>query len=116
MAYRVERALDTDRDLEAIFDFLVRSYIDFGEQRGDAFERAGARLADIEAGMAAIGGAPHQGTLRPDLAPKLRSVTKGRAIYYFAVDDDLRRVRFLAVFFGGQDHQRTMLKRLLRRD
>jgi plasmid stabilization system protein ParE len=116
MAYRVERALDTDRDLEAIFDFLVRSYIDFGEQRANAFERAAARLGDIEAGMAGIGSAPHQGTLRPDLAPNLRSVTKSRAIFYFSVDDDLCRVRILAVFFGGQDHQRTMLKRLLRRD
>ena len=51
MTHRVERALDTDRDLEAIFNRLVRPYIDFGERRGDAFERAAARLADIVAGI-----------------------------------------------------------------
>ncbi|MEQ1616787.1 MAG: hypothetical protein ABL883_00400 [Terricaulis sp.] len=43
----------------------------------------------------------------------LRSDTKDRAISYFTVDDDARLVRVLAVFFGGQDHQREMLKRLL---
>lgn len=65
--------------------------------------------------MRALGRTPHQGTLRPELAPGLRSVTKDRAIFYFDVDDDRRVVRVLAVFFGGQDHQRLMLKRLLER-
>jgi toxin ParE1/3/4 len=40
-------------------------------------------------------------------------VTKQRAVFYFDVDDDQRLVRILAVFFGGQDHQRAMLRRLL---
>lgn len=35
-----------------------------------------------------------------------------RAMFYFDVDDALRLVRVLAVFFGGQDHQRAMLRRL----
>ena len=55
---------------------------------------------------------PHQGTLRTKMVPGLRSVTKDRAIFYFTVDDEARLVRVLAVFFGGQDHQREMLKRL----
>ncbi len=45
-----------------------------------------------------------QGTLRPE-----------RAIFYFDADDDRRMVRVLAVFFGGQDHRRGMLTRLLLR-
>ncbi|MBY0563268.1 MAG: hypothetical protein K2P58_03695 [Hyphomonadaceae bacterium] len=56
---------------------------------------------------------PHQGTLLPNLLPNLRCVTKDHAIFYFTVDDEARIVRVLAIFFGGQDHQRHMLKRLL---
>jgi len=112
MAYRVERAVETDRDLESIFDFLLDSYMGFGDTRDEALERAAARIESIEDAMLALGDAPHQGTLRPDLLEGLRSVTKQRAIFYFDVDDDLRRVRVLAIFFGGQDHQRVMLKRL----
>ena len=36
-----------------------------------------------------------------------------RAIYWFDVDEGRRTVRVLAVFFGGQDHIRRMLIRLL---
>ena len=113
MAYSVERAADTDLDLAAIFDFLVQSYIDFGDSRGDAVARAAVRTEKIEAAMLSLGETPHQGTLRPELLPGERSVTKQRAIYYFDVDDDRQLVRVLAVFFGGQDHQRAMLRRLL---
>ena len=42
--------------------------------------------------------------------PGLRTVTKDRAIFYFLVDEE---VRVLAVFFGGQAHQRAMLRRVL---
>ena len=112
MRYRVERSLDTDRDLGAIFDFLFESYMAFGDNRDEALDRAAARIEGIEAEMLALGDAPHQGTLRLDLLPGLRSVTKQRAIFYFDVDDDARVVRVLAIFFGGQDHQRAMLARL----
>ncbi|MFT3727611.1 MAG: type II toxin-antitoxin system RelE/ParE family toxin [Terricaulis sp.] len=112
MPYRVERALDTDDDLAAIFDFLLNSYIGFGDARDEALERAAVRIEGIEAEMLTLGDIPHQGTLRPELLPGLRSVTKQSAIFYFDVDDDLRLVRVLAIFFGGQDHQRAMLQRL----
>jgi toxin ParE1/3/4 len=72
-----------------------------------------ATACAIEAAMISLGGAPHPWTLRPDLLPGLGSVTKGRAIFYFDVDDDSRLVRVFAVFFRGRDHQRAMLKRLL---
>lgn len=112
MSYRVERSLDTDHDLGVIFDFLVTSFMAFGDDRSEALERAAARIEAIEAEMLALGDLPHQGTLRPDLLPGLRSVTKQRAIFYFDVDDDLRLVRVLAIFFGGQEHHRAMLQRL----
>ena len=45
--------------------------------------------------------------------PGLRHLAIGRAIYWFDVDDGRETVRVLAVFFGGQDHVRHMLARLL---
>lgn len=113
MAYRVERALDTDRDLEAIFDFLVQSYTDFGDGRAEAIERAAERIETIEEAMLALGDAPHQGTLRSDILAGLRQVTRQRAIFYFEVDEEEKIVRVLAIFFGGQDHRRAVLRRLL---
>lgn len=113
MIYRVERAAATDHDLEAIFDFLFAAALDFGEDETTAFARAAARITAIEDAMEALGQVPHQGTLRPEIAPGLRSVTKGRAVFYFDLDEDARRLRVLAVFFGGQDHQRRMLLRAL---
>lgn len=114
MAYRVERAHDTDADLEAIFDFLVQSYTEFGEPWAEATDRAAKRLDKISDLMLALGAAPYQGTRRDDILPGLRSVTKDRAIYYFDVDEAAQRVRVLALFFGGQDHRRAMLKRLMK--
>jgi len=112
MNYKVERAIETDRDLEAIFDFLAESYIAFGESREVALERAAERIESIENDMMSLAKAPHQGTACADLLSGLRSVTKQRAIFYFDIDDDERRVRVLAVFFGGQEHRRQMLKRI----
>jgi len=48
--------------------------------------------------------------------PTVRHVAIDRAIYWFDVDEAERKLRILAVFFGGQDHVRRMLLRLLRRD
>lgn len=113
MAYRVERSDASDRDLEAVFDFLYEAALGFGEAAATAFERASTRILEIEDAMDALGDVPHQGTLHPDFTDGLRSVTKGRAIFYFDVDDTQHIVRVLAIFFGGQDHQRRMLLRLL---
>ena len=113
MAYRVERSEASDRDLETIFDFLFEAALGFGEDASIAFERASTRILEIEDAMIALGEVPHQGTLHPDVSDGLRSVTKGRAIFYFDVDDSEQLVRVLAIFFGGQDHQRRMLLRLL---
>lgn len=113
MAYRVIRSEESDRDLEAIFDFLFEAALGFGEDDATAFQRASSRILEIEDAMIALGDTPHQGTLRADISDDLRSVTKGRAIFYFDVDDSSRLIRVLAVFFGGQDHQTRMLLRLL---
>ena len=115
MVYDVVRAADVAFDLELIFDFLVEAAEAFGEDTNTAFERAERRLFEIETGMDGLGDVPHQGTLRPHLGDGIRNVTKGRAVYYFEVDDDRQVVRVLAVFFGGQDHEARILLRLLDR-
>ncbi|MDT8853471.1 type II toxin-antitoxin system RelE/ParE family toxin [Paracoccaceae bacterium Fryx2] len=115
MVYEVVRAADVDVDLELIFDFLVAAAEDFGESAEGAFQLAERRITEIEATIEDLGSAPHQGTLRPRLGDGVRNVTKGRAIYYFEVDDARKILRLLAVFFGGQDHDARILLRLLTR-
>jgi plasmid stabilization system protein ParE len=51
--------------------------------------------------------------MHDDILPGLRHVTLGRAVIWFDVIEDKSNVRILAVFFGGQDHIRRMLARLL---
>ncbi|MEO3416175.1 type II toxin-antitoxin system RelE/ParE family toxin [Roseovarius sp. CAU 1744] len=113
MTYSVVRSEASDRDLEIIFDFLFEAALSYGEDVATAYQRASKRIFEIEDAMEALGEVPHQGTLHPDFSDGLRSVTKGRAIFYFDVDDTRQLVRVLAIFFGGQDHQRRMLLRLL---
>lgn len=112
-SFRLERTPQVDRDLRAILQFLMRSNVQFGEPFDRAKQRAAKRVAKIEDAMETLAAVPHQGTLHPNIVPGLRSVTKERAIFYFMVDDAAHVVRVLAVFFGGQDHQRDMLKRLM---
>lgn len=112
MVYKVRRSLAARGDIEAIFDFLVESFEGLGDVAGAAFERAVLRIEQIEDAMEALGAAPHQGTLWPEVMPGLRWTTKDRAIFYFIVDDDACRLDVLAVFFGGQDHKRHILDRI----
>ncbi len=112
-SFKVEVTPQAVRDLETVFDHLVASYQGFGDSEAEALKRAAARVMRIRNSAIALGKAPHQGTLRPDLLSGLRSVTKHRAIFYFVINDDAQKLRVLAVFFGGQDHQSAILKRLM---
>jgi toxin ParE1/3/4 len=47
--------------------------------------------------------------------PGIRFLAIARATYWFDIDQAARRVCIFAVFFGGQDHIRHMLVRLLGR-
>ncbi len=89
----------------------MAAYIGLGDSVETAFKRAHARVQRIKAEMRDLARTPHQGTLHPHILPGLRNVTKDRAIFYFTVDDERAIVRVLAVFYGGQDHQRAMLLR-----
>jgi plasmid stabilization system protein ParE len=110
----VEFAEDALRDLDLIFDHLAESYRGFGEAPDEASEHAARRVRAIIEAADRLALAPHRGPVHDDLAPGIRHVTLDRAVYYFRIEDAVLRI--LAVFFGGQDHQRRMRLRILRRD
>jgi plasmid stabilization system protein ParE len=104
MAYEVVFAADARRDFTLIFEFLVDSYIGFGDD---------TETAIIREDFIRLGQLPYRGTLHDEMLPGLRHLTIGQAIAWFDIDEDVKLVRVLAVFFGGQDHIRRMLTRLL---
>lgn len=112
MAYDIKRTTDSIQDLDSIFDHLVSTYVGFGDQLPVAYERAGKRVRGITADMFSLAGYPYRGTLDAGLGFGLRHFTKNNAVIYFRIDETAKVVHVLAVFFGGQDHKRLMLKRL----
>ncbi len=112
MAYDIRRTKDSIQDLDAIFDHLVSTYVGFGDELPVAYERAGKRVRGITADMFSLAAYPYRGTPDAGLGFGLRHFTKNNAVFYFRIDETAKVVLVLAVFFGGQDHQRHMLKRL----
>ena len=110
--FEVIRSDQCDFDLELIFDHLFGTYCDLGDPVEDALLRAEQRLQGIEDALERLGDVPHQGTLVPRIMDGLRHVTKDNAVFYFIVDVTERRLRVLAVFFGGQDHRGHILRRI----
>jgi toxin ParE1/3/4 len=110
--YRIVRSRQADRDIRSILRFLIQNHMRSGASFAEAKDRGAAKILAIRDAMKTLTSLPHRATRRDALLPGLRNVTKDRAIFYFTVDDEARFVRVLAVFFGGQDHQREMLKRL----
>jgi len=112
MVYRIERTPEIEADLRLIFGFLVEAPKAYGEPMDRAVSMAGDRLMDVRTNLMSLSRVPHIGALQPDLGTNVRRVNKDRATFYFKVDDAAKVVRVMAVFYGGQDHQRRMLVRL----
>ena len=113
MAFRLEFAAEAERDFGLIFDHLLHSYLGFGESPESALDHAEARTVEIRAAADRILTAPLRGEPHDDILPGLRHLAIGRAIYRFDAGEPHETVRVLAVFFGGQDHVRHMMARLL---
>jgi plasmid stabilization system protein ParE len=113
MRFAIEFSADAERDFGLIFDHLFESYVAFGEGTEQALDHATRRVMEIRKAADRLARLPIRGTARDDTMPGIRSLAIGRAIYWFDVDQSARKVRILAVFFGGQDHIRHMLVRLL---
>lgn len=116
MPFTFEFSVESERDFELIFDHLFESYIGFGESPDEALEHAAHRVIAIRKAASRLATFPIRGTSRDDVLPGVRYLTIDRAIYWFDVDEAARKVRILAIFFGGQDHVHHMLVRMLRED
>ena len=113
MRFRIEFSAEAERDFALIFDHLFESYRSFGESVEAALDHCEDRIREIRTGADRLCTAPYRGERHDDLLPGLRHLTIDRAIYWFDVNEAEQRVRILAIFFGGQDHVRHMLTRLL---
>ncbi|MDP2520855.1 type II toxin-antitoxin system RelE/ParE family toxin [Shimia thalassica] len=113
MSWEIEFSTAAEHDLDLIFFHLADSFVALGADRSGAAEQALARVLHIRDTAGRIASAPHRVEAHGDLLPGLRHLTLGKAVYWFLVDEEMRRVRVLAIFYGGQDHQRKMLLRLL---
>lgn len=111
--WAVEFAEAAERDFELIFDYLLKSYQEFGDDFDTAFDRAEQRIGAIHTSARDLAKIPFQGTLCPDILPNLRFVRRNKAVFWFVAKKDQEIVQILAVFFGSQDHTRHMLARLL---
>ncbi len=114
MAWTLEVSAAAEQDIALIFDFLTESYIGFGEAPASAAEHAADRIGQILDTMERIATAPYRGDAHEASLPGLRHLTLERAIYWFQLDATLETIRVLAIFYGGRDHIRQMLLRLLR--
>ena len=113
MRFAIEFSADAERDFGLIFDHLFESYVAFGESTEEALDHAARRVMAIHKAADRLARFPLRGTARDDIMPGIRFLAIGRATYWFDVDQTARKVRILAVFFGGRDHIRHMLVRLL---
>lgn len=113
--WTVQFAAGVADDLALIEAHLIDSYRTFGEAEDEARTHAAARIEAILTTAERLSTAPLRGAAQGDLLPGLRHLTLDRAIYWYRTDTPARQVQVLAIFFGGQDHQRHMLVRLLGR-
>lgn len=114
MGWTVERSAEVVSDLAAIFDHLLASRLAFGEPPHRAYAGCSTRIDSIDDETDRLVLAPFQGVRDDSISPGLRHVTKEQAIIYFVPDGARQVISVLAVFYGGQDHTRRMLARMLR--
>ena len=113
--WTVAFAAEAINDLLLITEYLTQAYCGFGESPAEANRHTQARIEVIIAAAERLATAPWRGESHDDLMPGLRHLALDRAVYWFRPRAQHRDIQVLAVFFGGQDHQRGMLVRLLQK-
>ena len=113
MTWTIDVSAAAERDIDLLFEHLADSYVSFGEPRTAAAAHTLERVGRILDAMERIAAAPYRGEVHDDLLPGLRHLTLERAIYWYRLAEDIETVQVLAIFYGGQDHVRHMLLRLL---
>lgn len=113
MGFRIARSEASIRDLEIVYRHLIDTYVKLGDDLDEAIGRATARMRAADDDMNSIARQPYQGTLLSAKdAAGIRHVTKNKVVFYFEIGETDQTVHVIAVFFGGQDHQRHILTRL----
>lgn len=110
LAWKTKFSADAAQDLDRILEHLVTSYCAFGEDGATAYERAAARIAEVQVDADRIAAAPYRGVLRNEILVGARSLTIGRAVYWFNLDSEQEIVRILAIFYDGEDRTQAMLQ------
>ena len=111
--WTVAFAAEAINDLLLITEHLTQAYCGLGEPMAEANRHAQLRIESIIAKAERLAVAPLRGESRDDLLSGLRYLALDHAAYWFRPRAEQRDFQVLAVFFGGQDHQRRMLVRLL---
>jgi plasmid stabilization system protein ParE len=106
-------AVEAINGLVLITEYLTQAYSGFGEPLVEAQYHAQERIESIITAAERLATAPLRGESHDDLLPGLRHLALDRAVTWFRARAEQREVQVLAVFFGGQDHQRCMMVRLL---
>jgi plasmid stabilization system protein ParE len=106
-------AVEAINGLVLITEYLTQAYSGFGEALVEAQHHALERIEAIITAAERLATAPFRGESHDDLLPGLRYLALDRAVTWFRARAEQRVVQVLAVFFGGQDHQRCMMVRLL---
>ncbi|KAA1180166.1 type II toxin-antitoxin system RelE/ParE family toxin [Rhizobium tropici] len=111
--WNLEYSRDADREFELIFDHLFLAYLDLGDGPEEALERAADRIRKLRLAIDRLVETPHIGTLRSNILPGIRFLRPDGAAVWFLPIEERRTIVVAAIFFGGQDHIRRMLARLL---
>ena len=110
--WSLEYSRDADLDFELTFDHLFAAYRD---SSGEALERAASRIRELRREIDRLVETPYIGTLRPDIYPGIRFLRRDKAAVWFLPIEEHKTIVVAAIFFGGQDHIRRMLARMLQR-
>lgn len=113
MTWTIEVSSAAKKDVTLLFEHLVDSYLSFGDGKSSAVGHASKRVDEILTTMERIATAPYRGQAQEEMLPGLQHLTLNRAIYWYQVEVEHQKIRILAIFYGGQDHIRRMLLRLI---
>ncbi|NLR97614.1 type II toxin-antitoxin system RelE/ParE family toxin [Rhizobium sp. P38BS-XIX] len=111
--WNLEYSLQAVRDFDLIFDHLLAAYGALGETSEEAWERAAGRVRQLRSEVDRLVDTPYIGTLRPDIRPGIRFLRRDKAAIWFLPEEQRKTIVIAAIFFGGQDHIRHMLARML---
>ncbi|AYG69140.1 MULTISPECIES: type II toxin-antitoxin system RelE/ParE family toxin [unclassified Rhizobium] len=111
--WNLEYSREADRDFELIFDHLFAVYLDLGDAPEEALERGADRIRELRLAIDRLVETPYIGMLRSDIHPGIRFMRRDKAAVWFLPIEERRTIVVAAIFFGGQDHIRRMLARLL---